>query len=110
MLCCCARGADPRKVAPVYANACAGSAGRVASATTGAGGTDLDGDTNTDDRVTHAVSLTGGTQYSANLEADAAFLIGNFAWLVVDELKTGVDHNGVGGVRGCQSSTGGRLP
>ena len=67
-------------------------------ATTGAGGTDLDGDTNTDDRVTHAVSLTGGTQYSANLEADAAFLIGNFAWLVVDELKTGVDHNGVGGV------------
>ena len=65
-------------------------------ATTGVG-TDLDGDTDTDGVVTFAVSLISGVQYSANLQADEAHLIGSSAWLVVDEAKTGIDHSGVGG-------------
>ncbi|MDF1797758.1 MAG: hypothetical protein P1V81_01165 [Planctomycetota bacterium] len=69
---------------------------RADEATTGAG-TDLDGDTDTDGVVTFAVSLLNGVQHSANLQADEAHLIGSDAWLVVDEAKTGIDHNGVGG-------------
>lgn len=67
---------------------------RVLEASTGPVGTDLDGDLVPDDKVTFALSLVTGVETSANLEADEIHILdGNF-YLVVDELKAGVDLGG----------------
>jgi hypothetical protein len=67
---------------------------RALEATTGAAGTDLDGDTTTDDAVTMALSLASGAEYSSNLNADAVYIIDNVLFLVVDETIAGVDLGG----------------
>ena len=67
-------------------------------ATTGAAGTDIDGDGTPDDKVTMGISLLNGVTTSTNLEADAVFIIDGEFFLVVDEVTNGVDYSGVGGI------------
>ena len=67
-------------------------------ATTGAAGTDIDGDGTPDDKVTMGISLLDGVTYSTNLEAEAVYILDGEFFLVVDEIKNGVDYSGVGGI------------
>lgn len=67
---------------------------RALEATTGAAGTDLDGDSTADDRVTFALSLANGKTYTSNLEAEEAYFVGTTIFLVVDESVAGNDLGG----------------
>lgn len=66
----------------------------VDEATTGAGGTDLNGDADTADSVAHVVDLLSGGVKNLGAAARRTAVIGNSIYLAVDELTDGVDWNG----------------
>ena len=66
----------------------------VDEATTGAGGTDLNGDGDVADSVAHVVDLLAGGVKNLGAAARRAAVIGNSIYLAVDEATDGVDWNG----------------
>jgi hypothetical protein len=70
------------------------SAYRVIELDQGPLGTDLNDDGLADAKVTLGLSLLNGATKSTNLEADEVFILGEQFFLVVDEIKNGVDYNG----------------